>query len=114
MRREQAFKRRNRYHFYNRAESSEWSDDYNQFQMEWLFKHKMVRFSEPMVEYGENPNKKYIEFTKKGLRWNRWYSCGLFDYIMIYVLRKYWWKRLWCKFMIKCGKHYDWQDYSND
>ena len=111
MTRKQAFLRRSKYSFYNRNIWGQWLSDYNEYQLEWLFKHRMVKWSEPKLHLGENPKNKYIEFTKKGEWWHDWYSFTLWEWIMVFVFKKYLWKHLWHKFMIAMGHHYKWQEY---
>lgn len=89
MSKRKAFMRNGKKYFitlYNRNLYSQWYKDYNIFQMKWLWDHKMIKWSEPMVNLGESAKQKYIEFTKKGKKWNQWYSCTLKDYLYYYVI----------------------------
>ena len=111
--RKQAFMRNGKKHFvplYNRASEKVWNNDYTPEQMEWLWNHKMIEYTDKFP--GESMFYKYIQFTKKGLKWNRWYSCTLREYCYYYVFNIPAFKRFYQKFMIKVfHKHYDWQDY---
>ena len=100
-----------RFSFYARQNATRWYQDYNVYQMTWLWEHNHIQWSKPMVELGENPNNKYIEFTERGKKWYNWYSCSLWQYIKYYILRTVWWKIKWQNLRIKMGHHYDWQDY---
>ena len=88
MSRRRAFMRNGKKHFislYNRNSYSQWYKDYSLIQMKWLWEHKMIKWSEPMIYLGESVKQKYIEFTEKGKKWNHWYSCTLFEYFYYYV-----------------------------
>ena len=113
MTRKEAHQRRNlRTSLYARHKTEDWYKDYSLEQMRWLWGHKHIQWSEPMIELGERKNDTYLEFTEKGRKWHNWYSCTLLEYIKYYIIRIGWWRSQWQKLRIKCGHHYDWQDYA--
>lgn len=112
MTRKEAHQRKNlSFSFYARNREVMWYQDYSDEQLIWLFSHKHIQWSNPMVNLGENEKDTYIEFTEKGRKWHDWYSCTLWQYIKYYIIKVGWWKFQWQKLRIKCGHHYDWQDY---
>ena len=51
------------------------------------------------------------EFTKKFRRVYNFTVTPFWLWVKIYVLNFYWFEHKWQKIRIKCGHHYDWQDY---
>lgn len=96
--------------FYNRAPAYQWYTDYNKEQMDYLWRHGYIKNSLPKTHLGESTKTEYIEFTEVGRRWNNWYTTTLWEYIGIYIIRKYWWRSQWRKLMTALGKHYDHYD----
>ena len=94
-----------------RAPKDNYKESYTQDQIDYLFEHGIL---EEYVKTGanwESSYKEYWQFTDKGKRLRNWYGTTIWNYIKIYILKKYWWKHKWQEFRIKCGHHYDWQDY---
>lgn len=85
---------------------------YTEEQLEYLWKHKLIEKYEKCGATWENPYEEYWQFTKKGTRWRQWYTTPLWCWFKIFVIKTYWWERMWQKFMIKVfNKHYTWQEY---
>ena len=84
---------------------------YTKEQLNYLLLHGMVEYYKPCGASWEKPDTKYMQFTKKGKRLRRWYTTKFWDYVSIYVLKKYWWRKMLTKLLVKLGKKYAWQDY---
>lgn len=110
MKRKEAFNLKDCYFFGNRYPVDNWYTTFNVKQMTWLWEHGMIQWSKPIIEIGESPNTKFIEFTKRGRLWNEWYFDWWF-FIKKHIFRVYDIRRLWRKLRIKMGHHYEWQDY---
>jgi len=98
---------------YNRGPERRWKEDYSEEVMDWLWKHKMIQWSEPYIELFENLNEKFIMYTKLGRKIRAWYECSYWQYFKYYILCKTFWQyKVYYPIMIHVfGKHYDWQDY---
>ena len=98
---------------YNRGPERRWKEDYSEEVMDWLWKHKMIQWSEPYIELFENLNDKFIMYTKLGRKIRAWYECSYWQYFKYYILCKTFWQyKVYYPIMIHVfGKHYDWQDY---
>lgn len=51
------------------------------------------------------------EFTKKFKQIYNFITIPFFVYFKIYILKICWFEHKWQNIRIKCGHHYDWQDY---
>ena len=91
------------YTMYNRSPERQWNKDHTPEVMDWLWKHKMIQWSEPYIELGESPNKKFIAYTKLGRKIRAWYECSYWDYFKHYILKKTFWEyKVWnIKFIIQ-------------
>lgn len=100
---------------YNRGPESRWKTDHTPEVMDWLWKHKMIQWSEPYIQLGERPTVKFIAYTKLGRKIRAWYECSYWEYFKYYILNKtFWVYKVYYPIMIHVfGKHYDWQDYKN-
>lgn len=100
---------------YNRSPESRWKTDHTPEVMNWLWKHKMIEWSEPYIQLGERPTEKFITYTKLGGKIRAWYKCSYWEYFKYYILNKTFWEyKVYYPIMIHVfGKHYDWQDYEN-
>ena len=100
---------------YNRGTEKRWIEDHGKEVMDWLWKHKMIQWSEPYIELFENPNEKFIAYTKIGRKIRAWYESSYWQYFKYYILNKTFWEyKVYYSIMIHVfGKHYDWQDYEN-
>ena len=100
---------------YNRSSENRWIEDHGKEVMDWLWKHKMIEWSEPYIELFENPNEKFISYTKLGRKIRAGYECSYWQYFKYYILNKTFWEyKVYYPIMIHVfGKHYDWQDYEN-
>jgi hypothetical protein len=98
---------------YNRSPERQWNEDHTPEVMDWLWKHKMIKWSEPYIQLGENPTGKFIAYTKLGRKLRAWYECSYWHYFKYYILNKTFWEyKVYYPIMINVfGKHYDWQDY---
>lgn len=99
---------------YNRANIERWYEDYNVYQMNYLWDYDYIEFSKPIVNLGESPNQKFVQFTKSGLRWREWYTMSHWDWIKYNVLGKmFWLYKVWYplrKFIFR--KPCPWEGYS--
>lgn len=112
MNRKQAHQRKNiKSNWYKRHRIEKWQEDYIQEQLDWLFKNGHIQMSDPMVRLGERETDQYIQFTNEGCKWYDWYQCGPLDYFLVFIIKKYWWRRKWQALRIKLGHRYPWQDY---
>lgn len=100
---------------YNRGPENRWIEDHGKEAMDWLWKHKMVQWSEPYIQLGERPTEKFIMYTKLGRKIRAWYESSYWQYFKYYILNKTFWEyKVYYPIMIHVfGKHYDWQDYEN-
>ena len=100
---------------YHRGSERRWIEDHTIEAMNWLWKHKMIQWSEPYIQLGERPTEKFIEYTKLGEKIRAFYECSYWQYFKYYILNKTFWKyKVYYPIMIHVfGKHYDWQDYKN-
>ena len=99
MKRKEAFLRKGEkifsYNFgttYNRANVNRWYFDHTPEQMTYLWDHNYIEWSKPMVNLGECPDHKFIQFTKSGARWREWYEMSHWDWIKYHVLGYMFWK----------------------
>ena len=53
------------------------------------------------------------EYTKKFKNISSFITLPFFIWFKIYILKFYRLKHIWQNIRIKCGHHYDWQDYNN-
>lgn len=88
MKRKEAFKCKDSCFFGNRYPVERWYIAFNYCQMTWLWQHNMIKWSKPLIKYGEKSNNKYIEFTKRGKLWNEWYYDRWF-FIKEHIFRVY-------------------------
>lgn len=94
-----------------RAPRERYEEFYTKEQLNYLFEHGIIQeytpTGAPWIKKGD-----YYEFTEYGKKLRVWYASSLKDYLYYNVFQlwriKYWWNNL----MIKCGKHYTWQEYS--
>lgn len=85
---------------------------YSLEQLSYLFKHGFLCKYEKSGASWEKNNVEYWEFTEKGKFFRIWFTTSFWDYLSIYVLRLWWFKNTWQRFMIKVfHKHYAWQEY---
>jgi len=100
---------------YNRSTERRWLEDHTPEVMDWLWKHKMIKWSKPYINFGERSDEKFIEYTKIGRIIRTWYECSYWQYFKYYILCNGFWKyNAYYPIMIYIfGKHYDWQDYNN-
>ena len=98
---------------YNRSPERQWYKDHTPEVMDWLWKHKMIQWSDPYVQLGESPTEKFIMYTKLGRKIRAWYECSYWQYFKYYILNKTFWEyKVYYPIMINIfGKHYAWQDY---
>lgn len=97
-----------------RARKDEYEKFYTKEQLDYLFKHNIIQEYEPVGAIWEQigiQKGDYYEFTDKGKRLRTWYTSSLKDYLYYNIFHLYMIPIYWHKFMIKCGKHYDWQEY---
>ena len=85
---------------------------YTKDQLEYLFSHGLLEKYEPCGASWERPwMGEYWQFTDKGKKLRIWYASTYWEYLYYHVFQlfrlKYWWQDI----RIKCGHHYDWQDY---
>lgn len=111
MNRKQAHQRKNKDAFYRRNTVKAWMEDYNAAQFKWLVDHKHLVMSEPMTHLGENPDHKFMAFSRKGAEWFDWYSMSFKEYLKYKVFRYLDFKIAWQRFRIACGHRYPWMDY---
>ena len=100
---------------YNRASIERWYKDYDVYQMTYLWDYDYIEWSKPMVNLGESPNQKFIQFTKSGLRWREWYTMSHWDWIKYHIFCKMFWLY---KVYYPIRKHifrkpYPWEGYEN-
>lgn len=87
---------------------------YTKDQIGYLFYHGLLEEYIPCGASWERPGMgEYWQFTEKGKRLRIWYASTYWEYIYYHVFHLYNIKYWWQKFRIKCGHHYDWQDYEN-
>lgn len=93
---------------YNRSEESRWKEDHAPEVMEWLWKHKMIEWSEPYTMLGEPSYKKYIAYTKIGCLLRAYYEYSYWQFAKYYVLQYHFWLyKVYYPIMIHVfGKHY--------
>ena len=85
---------------------------YTEDQISYLFSHGLLEKYEPSGASWERPwMGEYWQFTDKGKKLRIWYVSTYWEYLYYHVFHLYNIKYLWQKFRIKCGHHYDWQDY---
>ena len=98
---------------YNRSPKARWYADHTDEAMDWLWKHKMIKWSKPIYELGEGDWNKYIEYTKIGGFIRAWYKCSYWEFTKYYILQYCWWlHRVYYPIMIHVfGKNYDCKDY---
>lgn len=97
-----------------RARKYEYEKFYTKEQLNYLFEHNIIQEYEPVGANWEHTGIKrgdYYEFTNYGKKLRIWYATSLKDYLYYYVFHLYNIPIYWHKFMIKFGKHYDWQEY---
>jgi len=97
-----------------RGPKERYEEFYTKEQLDYLFSHGLIQEYTPTGASWERPWMKkgdYYEFTDYGKKLRTWYASSLKDYLYYNVFQlwriKYWWQNL----MIKCGKHYTWQEY---
>jgi hypothetical protein len=96
-----------------RARRENYEKAYTKDQLEYLFSHGLLEKYEPCNASWEYPGMgEYWQFTDKGKKLRNWYTSTYWDYLYYYVFHLYKVKYWWQKFRIKCGHHYDWQNYS--
>ena len=100
---------------YNRGPVNRWYKDHDKEVIDWLWKHKMIRLSNPYIQLRENPTEKFIAYTKLGRKIRAWYECSYWQYFKYYILNMGFWEyKVYYPIMIHVfGNHYDWQDYKN-
>ena len=100
---------------YNRGPESRWKTDHTLEVMNWLWKHKMIQWSEPDIKLGESSTERFIVYTKLGRKIRNWYECSYWQYFKYYILNKTFWEyKVYYPIMINIfKKHYDWLDYEN-
>ena len=85
---------------------------YTTEQLDYLFSHGLLEKYEFCGECWERPwMGEYWQWTDKGKKLRIWYASTYWQYIYYDLLHLYKLKEWWTKFRIKCGHHYDWQDY---
>ena len=100
---------------YNRSNATRWYEDYNVYQMTYLWDHNYITWSKPMIHLGERETEKYIEFTKTGQKWREWYTLSHWDWFKYNVLGYMFWLY---KVYYPIRKHifrksYPWEGYEN-
>jgi len=65
----------------------------------------------PHIEFAQDYSEDCYEFTKKFRRIYNFIITPFWLWVKLYVFHWYIIKHFWYELRIKCGHHYDWQDY---
>lgn len=100
---------------YNRALESRWYEDHSIEQMNYLFSHGYIEYTEPMTNLGEHSYDKYIQYTKRGMQCREWYTMSFKEYLKYKVFGYIFWKyKVYYpirKYVF--GKRYPWEGYES-
>ena len=96
-----------------RADKKNYEKHYTPEQISYLFDHGLLEEYRKTGASWERDYCEYWQFTDKGKKLRIWYASTYWEYLYYHVFQlfrlKYWWQNI----RIKCGHHYDWEDYEN-